>query len=83
MAATPSAKEEDMARIFERTYGQGASKRNFIIFAISSALLYLLALMLGLKGGWDAALPLLAVAVMIDVLVLIAWIAFRPKSQTR
>ncbi|MFH9013404.1 hypothetical protein ACH4C6_18750 [Streptomyces sp. NPDC017943] len=72
-----------MAKVFERTYGEGTSKRNFYIFAASSALLYLLALILGMKGGWDAALPLLAVAVIIDALVFIAWIAFRPKGQTR
>ncbi|MFD4994758.1 hypothetical protein [Streptomyces buecherae] len=70
-----------MAKLFERAYGDGTSKRNFILFAVSSAVLYLLALVLGMKGGWDAAFPLLAVAVILDVLVLIAWIAFRPKNQ--
>ncbi|MFF0276906.1 hypothetical protein [Streptomyces sp. NPDC004330] len=72
-----------MAKMFERSYGKGTLKRNLVIFAASSALLYILAAALGVKGGWDAAFPVLAVAVIVDALVLIAWVAFRSKAPTR
>ncbi|ANJ11794.1 MULTISPECIES: hypothetical protein [Streptomyces] len=69
-----------MAKIFEHAYGQGTNRRNFALFAASSGVLYLLAILLGVMGGWDAAFPVLAVVLILDVLVLIAWIAFRPKN---
>jgi hypothetical protein len=67
--------------VFERAWGRGTTKRSFIVFIASSGFLYLLAILLGVRGGWDAALPVLAVAVIVDTLVLIAWLAFGRKNS--
>ncbi len=68
--------------MFERVYGRGAMKRNFVVFVASSCFLYLLAIFLGARGGWDAAHPVLAVALIIDTLVLVAWLAFGRKKKS-
>ncbi|WP_345259209.1 hypothetical protein [Streptomyces hundungensis] len=46
-----------------------------------SAVLYALAVVLGFKGGWDAASPVLLVAVVVDAFCLLVWAAFRSKSK--
>ncbi|MFE9404218.1 hypothetical protein ACFYNY_20965 [Streptomyces sp. NPDC006530] len=46
-----------------------------------SALLYALAVVLGFKGGWGAAWPVLMVAVGVDAFCLAVWAAFRSKNR--
>ncbi|MET9365226.1 hypothetical protein ABZX93_30540 [Streptomyces sp. NPDC006632] len=71
-----------MAKILEHAYGSsGAVRRNAVLVIVMSVLLYALAVVLGFKGGWDAAWPVLMVAVAVDAFCLAVWAAFRSRNR--
>jgi CHASE2 domain-containing sensor protein len=71
-----------VVRIFETAYGSPkAVRRNAILVVVMSVVLYAMAVVLGIKGGWDAAFPVLLVAVVVDAFCLVVWAAFRSKNR--
>lgn len=60
---------------------RGTNKRNAAIVAVSSLVLYVLAAILGAKGGWGAAFAPLLVAVVVDVVCIVVYLSFRSEHR--
>ncbi|MEU1088247.1 hypothetical protein ACFYPN_09230 [Streptomyces sp. NPDC005576] len=71
-----------MARFFESSYGSPqAIRRNAITVVAASVFCYVLAAFLVVKGGWDAAYPVLLVTGLADALCIGVWLAFRGRRR--
>ncbi|KMO93904.1 hypothetical protein [Streptomyces roseus] len=71
-----------MQRIIGGYGSQSAIRRNAGMVIAGSVVLYVLAALLATKGGWPAAFPVLLVAVIVDAVCLVVWLAFRSRRPS-